>query len=199
MKTCGSCGAKNATRALFCSSCGASFRVVDAEPNGDVAAADSGGLNVGVEKSKRERRERNRIEIDRAGSSADGGSAASSGLLKWLGGFVFGLGRLLARLFAPIGRRLLTGLRFSVARGLAPSSTWDLQRTPNFLYWGIIDCLVFHLPFSVVGIIYSVLANASRAEGEYATARRRAAAARGWLFLDLFAGIAVAVVKRLFL
>ena len=83
MKTCGSCGAKNATRALFCSSCGASFRVVDAEPNGDVAAADSGGLNVGVEKSKRERRERNRIEIDRAGSSADGGSAASSGLLDW--------------------------------------------------------------------------------------------------------------------
>ena len=67
MKTCGSCGAKNATRALFCSSCGASFRVVDAEPNGDFAAADSGGLNLGVEKSKRGRRKRSRIEIDRTG------------------------------------------------------------------------------------------------------------------------------------
>ena len=177
MKECDECHAKNATRARFCSSCGAPF--------GEVATVDR-SLPATLPSA--------RPETERI---SDATSEFASTLGASLLAITVATGRFVARLARPLVHFLLGLARDMILRALAPSSTWDRTRTPNFLYWGLFEVLLWRLPLGVVGLVYAVLANDARRVGEYDVALRRAESARAWLLVDFAAGAALLVAKGL--
>lgn len=177
MKECDECHAKNATRARFCSSCGAPFT--------ELELADRSLPTV---------RPAARPETDRI---SDATSEFASTLGASLLAITVATGRFLARLARPLVHFLLGLARDMVLRALAPASTWDRTRTPNFLYWGLFEALLWRLPTGVVGLVYAILANDARRNGDYDVALRRAESARAWLVVDFAVGAALLVAKGL--
>lgn len=220
MKLCDKCGAKNATRAQFCSTCGEKFRITDAESLSSFSKFDaekSSKQSVRAKKTfdaeddvseRSARSPRNAaVRTDRSVPAKiyapvehndDVGRAAANfgvSFAKLMLTLVKGLGRLLA----PVGLWIADRIKTTIVRALEPSSEWDPTRPPNFLYWALIQFLVFQLPFAIVGIVYSTLANTAREEQDYSVARRRAETAKNWLLFDFVVGIVVSVFKTLVL
>ena len=178
MKTCEHCGAKNATRAQYCSSCGSRFVIVDVEPRA-VSRKENAPRRDGASRA--------RAAASQLGTSLWSAFVAASALVA----------RLFARLFAPIFRGFFESIGAALVRALASSKNWDPTRPPNFVYWGLVQFLAFRLPFSVVGLVYATLANAARSENSYEIARSRAESAKNWLLFDFCVGIVVLVLKNL--
>ena len=193
MKNCDKCGAKNATRAVFCSTCGARFRIADAEtvrgakvelekrPFGDDAPSPFGRSEPASDPDEVEfvpdKIWRLLMRLLKAGISCC---------------------RFVWRFAAPGVRALGAIFRDTIVRAIAPSSSWDPTRPPNFLYWALVQFLVFKLPFALVGLVYAVLANTARRETEYDAAREMAERAKGWLLFDLAVGVVATAVKNVF-
>ncbi len=206
MKYCDICGAKNATRAQFCSRCGEKFRIVDAET---IERSESESENLDAPKKRRRshsrelaaRRTITTVARRKNDEQNEKLNAATVKLGETFWAFIVAGGaflvRLVAPLVAPVGRWIFAWFRDIIVHALSPSSTWDPKRPPNFLYWGLLDAIIFQLPFSLVGIIYAVLANSARKDVEFARARKLAESAKNWLLFDLSVGIIVTVFQKL--
>lgn len=214
MKLCDNCGAKNATRAQFCSTCGAPFRIVDVSSSpsdsyetnapraqtrskrnaATVHAADEAESLESVEAS---RRVAPSYSSKKTYLHDEQINAAAADFRSSLWAVFLAGGRLLLRLVAPLFRWLFSAIRDSIVRSLSSPESWDPRRPPNFIYWAVVQFLVFRLPCAIVGLVYAVLASAARQENAYAAARDRAETAKNWLLFDLCAGIVVAVFKNL--
>lgn len=176
MKICDQCGAKNATRAKYCSSCGAGFRIVDAKPTLSLnKTGESDGATFDSDSAR----------LNEA--------AAKLGAGLWSA--LVGLFAILRKLAAPAGRLAWRAARDLFAKAIASPRNWDPRRPPNFLYWGLIQFLAFRLPFGVVGIVFATLANVAKEEGDLELARTRAESAKNWLLFDLCAGVIYSVLK----
>lgn len=75
---------------------------------------------------------------------------------------------------------------FAAAAGFMPTPVTDT--VPDYLVWAILELLLLCMPFGVVGLIYAVQANASKAAGRIAEAQQSAAAAKKWLTVGLVLG-----------
>ena len=191
MKICESCGAKCATRALFCHQCGERFRVHDAESvvvkfrkeeNSTLPLRD-------VEARRRESREDERLG---EATSVFASTVASAVWTIFLASL-----RLIARLLRPAWRGVKGMAQRYVARLLAPPHTWSPSEIPNFLYWGVLAACVWRLPTSFVGIVYAIMANDARNKEDYARARLLAESAKNWLIVDFIIGVVLLVFRRL--
>ena len=83
-------------------------------------------------------------------------------------------------------------------RALSPSSTWNIQSPPNFLYWALVQCALLRFPTAIVGIVYAALANDARRRGALDDAFERAKAARVWLLVDLALVAAIRIARFIF-
>ncbi len=180
MKECLECHAKNAERARFCLQCGAPFA------NASALSSPARELTL--------TRANERVDDDRLrDATSEFASTIGSSLLA----ITVATGRLLARLARPLVNFLLGLARDMILRALAPSSTWDRARTPNFIYWGALEVLLWRLPTGIIGLVYAVLSYDARRTGDVEVALRRAECARAWLLVDLALGVAVLVAKSL--
>lgn len=221
MKLCDKCGAKNATRAQFCSTCGERFRITDASSEAvesyalketsrtkrvkatlDAKPVDLEKAPIMTSVPKTAAKEVDVPVVKRVPERDDdadniGKAAAKFGVS--LGKFLLALLKYLAHLVLPFVCWILEGVKSTIARALGPTSGWDPNRPPNFLYWALVQFLVFQLPFAVVGLVYAVLANAARDDEDFRAARLRAEHAKNWLLFDLVVGIVISVFRTLVL
>lgn len=191
MKICESCGAKCATRALFCHQCGERFRVHDAE---SVVVKFRKEENSTLPLRDVEARPHESREDERLGeaTSVFASTVASAVWTIFLASL-----RLVARLLRPAWRGVKGMAQRYVARLLAPSQTWSPSEIPNFLYWGVLAACVWRLPTSFVGIVYAIMANDARSKEDYARARLLAESAKNWLIVDFIIGVVLLVFRRL--
>ena len=191
MKICESCGAKCATRALFCHQCGERFRVHDAE---SVVVKFRKEENSTLPLRDVEARLRESREDERLGeaTSVFASTVASAVWTIFLASL-----RLVARLLRPAWRGVKGMAQRYVARLLAPANTWSPSEIPNFLYWGVLAACVWRLPTSFVGIVYAIMANDARSKEDYARARLLAESAKNWLIVDFIIGVVLLVFRRL--
>ena len=191
MKICESCGAKCATRALFCHQCGERFRVHDAE---SVVVKFRKEENSTLPLRDVEARPRESSEDERLGeaTSVFASTVASAVWTIFLASL-----RLVARLLRPAWRGVKGMAQRYVARLLAPANTWSPSEIPNFLYWGVLAACVWRLPTSFVGIVYAIMANDARSKEDYARARLLAESAKNWLIVDFIIGVVLLVFRRL--
>ena len=191
MKICESCGAKCATRALFCHQCGERFRVHDAE---SVVVKFRKEENSTLPLRDVEARPRESSEDERLGeaTSVFASTVASAVWTIFLASL-----RLVARLLRPAWRGVKGMAQRYVARLLAPANTWSPSEIPNFLYWGVLAACVWRLPTSFVGIVYAIMANDARSKEDYARARLLAESAKNWLIVDFIIGGVLLVFRRL--
>lgn len=191
MKICESCGAKCATRALFCHQCGERFRVHDAE---SVVVKFRKEENSTLPLRDVEARQRESREDERLGeaTSVFASTVASAVWTIFLASL-----RLVARLLRPAWRGVKGMAQRYVARLLAPPHTWSPSEIPNFLYWGVLAACVWRLPTSFVGIVYAIMANDARSKEDYARARLLAESAKNWLIVDFIIGVVLLVFRRL--
>lgn len=191
MKICESCGAKCATRALFCHQCGERFRVHDAE---SVVVKFRKEENSTLPLRDVEARQRESREDERLGeaTSVFASTVASAVWTIFLASL-----RLIARLLRPAWRGVKGMAQRYVARLLAPANTWSPSEIPNFLYWGVLAACVWRLPTSFVGIVYAIMANDARNKEDYARARLLAESAKNWLIVDFIIGVVLLVFRRL--
>ncbi len=191
MKICESCGAKCATRALFCHQCGERFRVHDAE---SVVVKFRKEENSTLPLRDVEARPRESREDERLGeaTSVFASTVASAVWTIFLASL-----RLVARLLRPAWRGVKGMAQRYVARLLAPPHTWSPSEIPNFLYWGVLAACVWRLPTSFVGIVYAIMANDARNKEDYARARLLAESAKNWLIVDFIIGVVLLVFRRL--
>lgn len=191
MKICESCGAKCATRALFCHQCGERFRVHDAE---SVVVKFRKEENSTLPLRDVEARQRESREDERLGeaTSVFASTVASAVWTIFLASL-----RLVARLLRPAWRGVKGMAQRYVARLLAPPHTWSPSEIPNFLYWGVLAACVWRLPTSFVGIVYAIMANDARNKEDYARARLLAESAKNWLIVDFIIGVVLLVFRRL--
>lgn len=191
MKICESCGAKCATRALFCHQCGERFRVHDAE---SVVVKFRKEENSALPLRDVEARPRESREDERLGeaTSVFASTVASAVWTIFLASL-----RLVARLLRPAWRGVKGMARRYFTRLLAPAHTWSPFEIPNFLYWGVLAACVWRLPTSFVGIVYAIMANDARSKEDYARARRLAESAKNWLIVDFIIGVVLLVFRRL--
>lgn len=191
MKICESCGAKCATRALFCHQCGERFRVHDAE---SVVVKFRKEENSTLPLRDVEARQRESREDERLGeaTSVFASTVASAVWTIFLASL-----RLVARLLRPAWRGVKGMAQRYVARLLAPANTWSPSEIPNFLYWGVLAACVWRLPTSFVGIVYAIMANDARNKEDYARARLLAESAKNWLIVDFIIGVVLLVFRRL--
>ncbi|MBS7338080.1 MAG: CD225/dispanin family protein [Thermoguttaceae bacterium] len=191
MKICESCGAKCATRALFCHQCGERFRVHDAE---SVVVKFRKEENSTLPLRDVEARQRESREDERLGeaTSVFASTVASAVWTIFLASL-----RLVARLLRPAWRGVKGMAQRYVARLLAPANTWSPSEIPNFLYWGVLAACVWRLPTSFVGIVYAIMANDARNKEDSARARLLAESAKNWLIVDFIIGVVLLVFRRL--
>ncbi len=188
MKICESCGAKCATRALFCHQCGEPFRVHDAE-------------SVVVKYRKEESSALPLREVDARPREDERLGEATSVFASIVASAVWTILlaslRLFARLLRPAWRAVKGMAQRYVARLLAPAHTWSPSEIPNFLYWGVLAAYLWRLPTSFVGIVYAIMANDARAKEDYSRARLHAESAKNWLIVDFVVGVVLFVFRRL--
>lgn len=203
MKKCDRCGASNAERARFCSNCAEPFATALALP------PSSEPLDAQVEASQPNALLPNPFVA--APSSNAPRVESTDDFYRALTTICATLGRVFAflfgRFFAFLGccavglwrvseaprSRLLTGTLQVVRDALrsfaylfAPSTRWPESAPPNFLLPSVVMFFLWRRPFALVAVVYSILATEARQAGTENAARRRAVAARNWIFLELF-------------
>lgn len=191
MKICESCGAKCATRALFCHQCGERFRVHDAE-SVVVNRRQEEASTLPIRDVKARSRESREDERLGEATSVFASTVASAIWTIFLASL-----RLVARLLRPAWRGVKGMAQRYFTRLLAPAHTWSPFEIPNFLYWGVLAACVWRLPTSFVGIVYAIMANDARSKEDYARARRLAESAKNWLIVDFIIGVVLLVFRRL--
>ena len=195
MKSCMSCGGKNATRAAFCQHCGASFRVIDAESTSrnDGAAAESEAKLTGGSIQT----------LDPPPRRDDAFGAATKEFATVVGASALAIfvafARWLYRLARPLVRAAFGAFWSQVKTAFSPASSWNPEYVPNFLIWGVFGAFLWRLPTSLVGIVYAILANEARRAREFELAQARAETAKNWLIADFVIGLVVCVFRNLVL
>ena len=231
MKKCERCGASNAERARFCSNCAEPFAT--APDSSSALSSPSRPLAAQVEESSS-----NALLPAPVGAAPSTSSNAprvesTDDFYQALATIFTTLGRVFAflfgRFFAFLGRcvvglwrasesprsRFLSGalqlgrdaLR-SFAYLVTPSTRWSTSSAPNFLLPSVVLFFLWRRPFALVAVVYSILATEARQSGGATDARRRAVAARNWIFLELLCvvikagfeafGMTLPVLKKLF-
>lgn len=207
MKKCERCGASNAERARFCSNCAEPFASAAAAPPNALARLDatkSPPFSAEFADSEKSRTSAPRVD------STDDFYRALSTICATLGRvFAFLFGRAFAFLGAcvvGIWRSTQAGRSRLFARALdagrdalrslgalfVPSTNWSPSATPNFLLPSGVLFFLWARPFALAAVVYSILSNEARKIGDERQAKRRAATARNWIFVELLfaAGLA---------
>ena len=220
MKKCERCGASNAERARFCSNCAAPF-ATDVEPNAaskplvEPSEASLLATVVDVAPSSPARVE-----------SSDDFYRALASIFATVGRiavFLFGrfclffkrLGAAIWRssspsraLFFSRARRFGRDAARSFAAVFTSSTHWSESAPPNILWPSLVLFFLWPRPCALVAVVYSILSNEARRDGDATGARRRAESARNWIFLELLCvalkalfaalGLSLPFLKRLF-
>jgi len=229
MKKCERCGASNAERARFCSNCAEPFATAPDSPSAlpsssptPAAQAQTSKPNALLPAPVVDSTFSNAPRVE----STDDFYRALATICATLGrvcAFLFG------RFFTFLGccavglwrasetsrSRFLVGtsrlgrdaLR-SFAYLFTPSTRWPENAPPNFLLPSVVLFFLWRRPFALVAVVYSILATEARSSDAPSDERRRAAAARNWIFLELLFvaikalfeafGMTLPVLKKLF-
>ena len=188
MKKCEFCGSHNANRAKFCADCGAPFA-----SSSNVRGANAETIDVEPISEQSEIATYEASEDDISNAAGAFASTVGSSFLA----IAAASGRLSARLIKPLFRALLNVARDMLLRATAPASTWGERTVPNFLYWAIVQACLTRQPLALVGVVYAALAKDARSNCDYETGKRRASAARVWLFADLALWLVATVARNL--
>ncbi|MBQ2789024.1 MAG: CD225/dispanin family protein, partial [Thermoguttaceae bacterium] len=76
-----------------------------------------------------------------------------------------------------------------------PTTRWPTNAPPNFLAPSLVFFFLWTRPFALAAVVYSILANETQKNGDGGVARRQAAAARNWIFIELLFVAAKALVE----
>ncbi len=229
MKKCERCGASNAERARFCSNCAEPFATAPDSPSAFrssspplAAQLETPNPNALLPAPVVDSTFSNAPRVE----STDDFYRALATICSTLGrvfAFLFG------RFFAFLGRcavglwrasetprsRFLAGtlqLGRDASRSFVylftPSTRWPESAAPNFLLPSVVLFFLWRRPFALVAVVYSILATEARLSNAPTDARRRAAAARNWIFLELLFiaikaifeafGMTLPILKKLF-
>lgn len=229
MKKCERCGASNAERARFCSNCAEPFAIAPDSPSALrpsspplAAQIEAPNPNALLPAPVVDSTFSNAPRVE----STDDFYRALATICSTLGrvfAFLFG------RFFAFLSRcavglwrasetprsRFLAGtlqLGRDAARSFVylftPSTRWPASAAPNFLFPGVVLFFLWRRPFALVAVVYSILATEARSANAPIDARRRAASARNWIFLELLFvaikaffeafGMTLPILKKLF-
>ena len=229
MKKCERCGASNAERARFCSNCAEPFAIAPDSPSALrpsspplAAQIEAPNPNALLPAPVVDSTFSNAPRVE----STDDFYRALATICSTLGRvFVFLFGRFFAflgrcavglwrALETPRSRFLAGTLRLGrdAARSFVylftPSTRWPASAAPNFLFPGVVLFFLWRRPFALVAVVYSILATEARSANAPIDARRRAASARNWIFLELLFvaikaffeafGMTLPILKKLF-
>lgn len=207
MKKCERCGASNAERARFCSNCAEPFANGE-EPS--AAPAKSAPLPAPLPATVADEAASNAGRVE----SSDDFYRALATIFATLGGILFFLfGRVFSflkrcvgalwrssseprsRLFSAALQLALDALR-SFAAIFTPSTRWSESAPPNFLLPSLVLFFLWGRPCALVAVVYSILSSEARqADVPSGAARRNAASARNWIFLELLCVAAKALFE----
>lgn len=225
MKKCERCGASNAERARFCSNCAEPFAAETAPSYASkpfVATLDEGASESPLPATLADVAPSNAGRVQ----SSDDFYRALGTIFATLGGiFAFLFGRVLLflkrcvvafwRLTSPTRTRFFSGARElgrdalrSFGAIFTPSARWSESAPPNFLLPSLVLFFLWPRPCALAAVVYSILSSEARQSGAPGVARRRAASARNWIFLELLCvaikalfeafDMSLPIVRRLF-